>query len=41
MKWFDYVGLWLIEHPVINGLLIVLFLVIYIWVIYIEDKWGD
>ena len=40
MSWFDSVGAFLMEHQMVCGLLAVGFLIIYCWVIYLEDKWG-
>lgn len=40
MNWWEKVGTFLMEHQVVCGLLVVVFLVLYCFVIYIEDKWG-
>ena len=41
MKWLDKAGIWLMQHPVGAVAIFVLVMAVYIWLIYIEDKWGE
>ena len=39
MNWFDRIGIWMMQHPVVCLIIFVALMALYIWLIYIEEKW--
>ena len=39
MNWFDRMCIWMMQHPMVCVILFVALMALYIWLIYVEDKW--
>ena len=39
MNWFDRMGIWMMQNPTLCVFIFVALMALYIWLIYIEEKW--